>query len=210
MNALHRARGRAAGFTMIEMLLVLLLMGILLVLVMPSFLNSIQHQKILGITQQTAMLMRLARLQAIKTATNSVVQIDTAKGTVTAFTDSNGDKVFDPTTEKLLGQVNLSKGVSFMAVDRFTTAANPANPAVAVFTSDGSVSCPSTDSRCTTMPHPGAFGFQDVRGDQLEACVMTKTSGRIVLMKSDATAGDMGCGPGWRPNGEGANAWKWN
>ncbi len=185
---------------MIEMLLVLLLMGILLVLVMPSFLNSIQHQKILGITQQTAMLMRLARLQAIKTASNSVVQIDIAKGTVTAFTDSNGDLAFDPTTEKLLGQVNLSKGVSFLAVDRFTT---PPNPAVAVFTSNGSVLCPAIDPKCMSTQSPGAFRFQDVRGDQIEVRVMTATSGRIVLQKYIS-------GTTWLPNGEGANAWKWN
>ncbi|HEX3527478.1 MAG TPA: GspH/FimT family protein [Thermoanaerobaculia bacterium] len=208
MNALHRARRRAAGFTMIEMLLVLLLMGILLVLVMPSFLNSIQHQKLLGITQQTAILMRLARLQAIKTASNSVVQIDTAKGTVTAFTDLNGNQTFDSATEPLLGQITLPKGVSFMAVDRFTS---PPTPAVAVFHADGSVSCPAADLQCTTTTHPGAFGFQDVRGDQLEACAMTKTSGRIVLMKFDATnLTDAGCGPHWEPNGEGAKAWKWN
>lgn len=183
---------------MIEMLLVLLLMGILLVLVMPSFLSSIQHQKILGITQQTAMLMRLARLQAIKTASNSVVQIDTAKGTVTAFTDLNGDKVFDPTTEKLLGQVNLSRGVSFMAVSGFTTP-----PAVAVISSNGSVATagdctnPSLDLSC------GSFRFQDVRGDKLEVRLLSKTTGRIVLQKYDGTTSS------WQPNGEGANAWKW-
>ena len=200
MKTLHRARCRAAGFTMIEMLLVLLLMGILLVLVMPSFLNSIQHQKLLGISQQTAMLMRLARLQAIKTATNSVVQIDTTKGTVTAFTDSNGNLAFDSATEKLLGQINLSKGVSFMAVDRFTS---PPTPAVAVFRSDGSVLCPAADPQCTTTQSPGAFRFQDVRGDQIEVRVMTATSGRIVLQKYIS-------GTTWLPNGEGTNAWKWN
>lgn len=198
MKTLHRARRRAAGFTLIETLIVLLLLGIMITLVTPNFLKAIQHQKLTSTAQQTAVLMRLARLQAIKTAINSVVQIDTVKGTVTAFSDANNNQTLD-STEKTLGRINLSKGVTIMAVDRFTS---PPTPAVAVFRSDGSVLCPAADLQCTATKSPGAFRFQNSNGDQIEARVVTATGGRIVLQKYNGST--------WLPNGEGSNAWKWN
>jgi len=176
MKTIHRARRRAAGFTLIESLIVLLILGIMITLVLPNFLKAIQRQKLLGIAQQTAILMRLARLQAIKTATNSVVQIDTAKGTVTAFSDANNNQTLD-STEKALGRIDLSKGVTFMAVSGFTS---PPTPAVAVFHSDGSVECPPTPTPCLT---PGAFRFRSSDGDQMEARVLKPNSGRIVVQK---------------------------
>lgn len=171
---------------MIEILIVLLILGIVLTLVLPNFLRAIQHQKLLGTAQQTAILMRLARLQAIKTGINSIVQIDSAKGTVTAYSDANSNLAFD-STEKMLGRIDLSKGVAFMAVSGFTS---PPAPAVAVFRSDGSTAA------------VGAFRFQTPNGDQVEARVLTATSGRIVLQKYNGST--------WLPSGEGANAWKWN
>jgi len=189
MKTLHRARRRAAGFTLIETLIVLLIFGILVILVLPNFLKAIQHQKLLGVTQQTAILMRLARLQAIKTAVSTVVQIDTAKGTVTAFSDPNNNQTLD-SGETMLGQIGIdqskAKGVTLMAVSGFTS---PPTPAVAIFRSDGSTAA------------VGAFRFQNASGDQIEARVMAATSGRIVLQKYNGST--------WLPNGEGANAWKW-
>jgi|GEM_PF-2481987 len=194
MKTIHRARRRAAGFTLIETLIVLLILAIMLTLVLPNFLKAIQHQKLLGTAQQTAILMRLARLQAIKTASNTVVKIDTAKGMVTAFSDPNNNQTLD-STEKTLGIIELSKGVTFLAVSGFTS---PPTPAVAIFRGDGSTAA------------AGTFQFQSANGDQIEACVMSAAKGNIVLMKYNATTSlDLGCGAGWQPNGEGAKAWKW-
>jgi prepilin-type N-terminal cleavage/methylation domain-containing protein len=181
------ARRRAAGFTLIEILVVLLLMGLLLTLLLPSFLKTIQHQKLLGAAQQTAILLRLARLQAIKTANFAVVQIDTTTGVVTAFSDPNNNQALD-TGEPVLGRVDLPKGVTFMAVSGFTS---PPTPAVAIFSSNGSVTA------------PGAFRLQNSAGDKIEARVLTTTSGRVVLQKYDGSSQ-------WLPNGEGPKAWKWN
>jgi len=187
MTTPHRSRRGTAGFTLIEILVVLLVMALLLTFMLPSFLKTIQKQKLVGAAQQTAILLRLARLQAIKTATNTVVQIDTTKGTVTAFGDPNNNQTFDA-GETMLGRVDLPKGVTFMAVSGFTT---PPTPAVAIFSSNGSVAA------------AGAFRLQNNAGDQIEARVLTTTSGRVVLQKNDGTGN-------WLPNGEGVNAWKWN
>jgi Tfp pilus assembly protein FimT len=179
---------------MIEILVVLLLMSLLLTLLLPSFLKTIQHQKLLGAAQQTAILLRLARLQAIKTANFAVVQIDTTKGTVTAFGDPNNNQTFDA-GETMLGRVDLPKGVTFMAVYGFTS---PPTPAVAIFRSDGSMPV-----NLAVTGGAGAFRLQNTAGDQLQARVLTATSGRVVIEKNDGTGN-------WLPNGEGPKAWKWN
>jgi Tfp pilus assembly protein FimT len=170
---------------MIEILIVLLLMGIVISLILPNFLKAIQHQKVLGVAQQTAILLRLARLEAIKTVTTTVVQIDTTKGTVTAFGDLNNNQTFD-SNEKLVGKVDLSKGVTFMAVSGFSS---PPSPAVAIFRTNGAVAL------------AGAFRFQNANGDQLEARVLTATSGRVQIRKFQGGA--------WIAQGEGGQSWIW-
>jgi prepilin-type N-terminal cleavage/methylation domain-containing protein len=193
MTTPQRSRRGTAGFTLIEILVVLLVMALLLTFMLPSFLKAIQRQKLVGAAQQTAILLRLARLQAIKTATNTVVQIDTTKGTVTAFGDPNNNQTFDA-DEMMLGRVDLPKGVTFMAVYGFTS---PPTPAVAIFRSDGSMPVSAVTGG------GGAFRLQNTSGDQLQAHVLTATSGRIVIEKNDGSGN-------WLQNGQGGNVWKWN
>ena len=186
MKIRHRASLRVAGFTLIELLVVIALMSILLTLTLPSAFRTIQHQKILAFAQQTAILMRQARLEAIKTAGNTVVQIDAAAGSVTAYADLNNNQTLDA-NEPLLGKLELTKGVTLLPVSGFTS---PPSPAVAIFRSNGGVAA------------VGAFRFQDTNGDQLEARVLTATSGRVQIRKlqDDGT---------WIANGEGGKAWTW-
>lgn len=152
---------------------------------LPNLFNYIQRQKVLGTVQETAILLRLARLEAIKRANNTVVQIDTNAGTVTAYSDLDQDMVFDA-GETQIGFLRVPKGVTFLPVDGFTT---PPSPAVAVFRSNGSV---------TT---PGAFRFRGVKGDQLETRVLTQNSGRIVIQKMQ--------GGIYKAQGDGGQSWTW-
>jgi len=188
MKFRHCASRRVAGFTLIELLVVIALMAIILTLLLPSFFRSIQHQQILGAAQQTAILLRQARLEAIKSATNTVVQIDPASGSrvLIAYADFNNNQTLDA-TEPLLGKVELTKGVTLLPVVGFTT---PPTPAVAIFQSNGGVKT------------AGAFLFTDPNGDQLEAQVPTATSGRVQIKKKQ----DDGS---WTLNGQGGQAWTW-
>lgn len=185
MNPSLSGGRRAAGFTLIELLVVLALASILMAIGLPNLFNFIYRQKILGITQETAILLRLARLEAIKTANNSVVQIDTDAGTVTAFADLDQDKVFD-SNERQIGFLRVPKGVTFGTVDGFTT---PPTPGVAIFRSNGSVAA------------IGGFRFTNAKGDQLEARVLTQNSGRIQILKLQ--------GGTWKAQGEGGQSWTW-
>jgi prepilin-type N-terminal cleavage/methylation domain-containing protein len=195
MKPLSSASRRAAGFSLIELLVVMLLMGVLMAIGLPNLFNYIFRQKVLGITQQTAILLRLARLEAIKTANNSVVQIDTAAGTVTAFSDLDQDKVLD-NGERVIGKLDLPKGITFGTVFRFKT---PPTPAVAIFRSDGSADV-NDDPDPTKVA--GAFLFLNTKGDQLRACLLNAKSGRIVVQKLQGT--------NWKAQGEDGLAWTWN
>jgi prepilin-type N-terminal cleavage/methylation domain-containing protein len=183
---------RAAGFTLIEILIVLALMGVLMAIGLPNLFAYIQHQKILGITQQTAMVFRLARLESIKTANNAVVKLDTAAATVTGYMDLNQNLTQDA-AEPALWRLDLPKGITG-SVDRFTT---PPTPAVLVFRSDGSAAA------------PGGFIFLNNKGDQLEASVpgpsnlplQPVNTGRVEIRKLQGSA--------WKLQGEGGQSWTW-
>jgi prepilin-type N-terminal cleavage/methylation domain-containing protein len=179
-NALHRA----AGFSLIELLVVMALMGILMAMGLPNLFRYIQHQKVLGITQQTALALRLARLESIKMSSNAVVKLDTAAGTVTSFLDLNQNLAQDA-SEPALWRLDLPKGITG-SVTGFTT---PPTPAVAVFRSNGSVGV------------PGGFRFLNSKGDQLEARVPSTNSGRVQILKLQGIT--------WKLQGEGGQSWTW-
>jgi prepilin-type N-terminal cleavage/methylation domain-containing protein len=178
----------AAGFTLIELLIVLALLGIMLAIGLPNLLAMIQRSKILGVTRETVSLMRLARLEAIKTSENTGVTVQTVDqvSTVVAFTDADHNNTLDA-TDRLLGRVDLPRGVSLLAVDGFTT---PPTPAVAVFRPSGSVAV------------VGAFQFSNPNGDQLEARVTTQSGARIQIRKYDGSGN-------WYAQGEGGRSWTW-
>jgi type IV fimbrial biogenesis protein FimT len=182
MKTPHCAPRRAAGFTLVELLVVLALMSITMVLVLPSLVRVVQHQRILSAAQQTAILLRLARLEAIKTSSPTVVQANMSNNTLMAYTDSNNNQTLD-TGENVLGKLELTKEVRLLPVSGFPgTLAN--------FQSNGAAL------------KVGAFRFQNVNGDQLEVRIMTATSGRVQIQKFQGGA--------WIANGEGGTAWIWN
>jgi prepilin-type N-terminal cleavage/methylation domain-containing protein len=189
MKPSFSAYRRTAGFSLIELLVVMALMGILMAIGLPNLFNYIHHQKILGITQQTAMVLRLARLESIKTANNAVVKLDTAAATVTGFLDLNQNLAQDA-SEVTLWRLELPKGITG-SVNGFTT---PPTPGVAVFRSNGSLQV------------AGDFRFLNSKGDELEASVpglpgLPVNSGRVQILKKQSGV--------WKLQGEGGQSWTW-
>src|SRR3954453_3330628 len=111
-----RVRG-PRGFTLIEMLVVMALLLVLLTLGMPSLMTVLHQAKIRGLVQETTVLMRLARIEAIKRSVQSVVQIVPSTGAgdpghVQAFLDLDSDKQLGA-NDTMIGTVTLLSGVSF-------------------------------------------------------------------------------------------------
>ena len=190
------------GFSLIEMLVVMALMLILLTLGIPSLLNALHQSKMRGMVQEITVAMRLARIDAIKTSSQGIVQIVPSAGPdkpalVRAFSDrdSNGKLTAG---EPVLASFVLPTGVSFEdntgKVDKdsvYGFSADPeGGPNMAIFLSSGSID------------QPGAFHISDTYGNYLEVYVKTPATARIEVRKFEN--GD------YVPNGDKGKAWTWN
>ena len=173
---------RDAGFTMIEVLTVLLVGLILMLMSYPELLKYHIRSQLEGVTRETSFVLQRAKYQAIKDSQPVQVCADTAGRVVTG-----------------LGRtIELPESVSFGA---------PASEAPTltgdcfVFRPDGSV-----DFLPDRPGEPEAFRFADVRGNFLEVRVAPRATARVQVRKWDETAEP---GQQWQTRDQGGKAWEW-
>ena len=82
MNIRHRS-----GFTMIELLIVTVLIGLIAALAVPEFAGAIQKIRWHSISNDIVSALRLARSSAIAKQTQFGVDFDTENGRITVFKD---------------------------------------------------------------------------------------------------------------------------
>lgn len=186
--------GRSSGFTLIETLIVVCLAGILAAIGAAEIYRQIPRRKLVSSVQQTSMLLRLARLEAIKTSSAGVVkvQLDPVFNrhlVVLSFADTDRDGQRDE-GEPQLGYLELARGISVAEVVGLTPPPPPGLYNQAVFGSDGSIQT------------VGAFRFRNERGEEMEAAVPLPSGVRVVLRKKDS-------GGAWREQGESGVSWSW-
>jgi prepilin-type N-terminal cleavage/methylation domain-containing protein len=191
------------GFSLIEMLVVMALMLALVALGIPSLQNALHQSKMRGMVQEITVAMRLARIDAIKTSSQGIVQIVPSTGPgvlplVRAFSDRNSDGKLDA-TDPVLASFYLPTGVSFEdntgKVDKdsvYGFSADPeGGPSMAIFRPDGSIA------------ENGEFHISDPYGNHLEVRVgLPKATARIEVRKFESSD--------YVPNGDKGNAWTWN
>lgn len=208
MNMNRERPGRAArGFTMIETLVVLTLLAILMSFAIPSLLNMVRQGKLRGAADETATLMRLARLEAIKRSCPTIVRILETDGDnperVEAVVDCNNDGLQDA-DKKSLGTMPLPPRVHHLAppnlagkdsVDVFSDDPAGGDANVAIFQGNGSID------------EVGAFRFGDETGNFLEVRVAPQATARIEVRKCLVCASDDESD--WFANGEAGRAWTW-
>lgn len=196
------------------MLVVLAVLLVLLILAVPALQTALRQSKLRGIANETAFVMRLARLEAIKRSCPAIVK--TAVYTVGSgatpaldyrvegFADCDGDGVADA-DKPILGTFSLPYGVHFLAPPNQKgkdsiegLSADPGGGAakVAIFRPDGSIQ------------DIGGFRFGDDLGNFLEVWAAPAATARIevhkcLLCTDAATRAD------WYANGDNGKAWEW-
>ncbi len=189
---------RERGFTLIEMLVVLAILGIAALLSIPYLSAQIQRSKLLGVASQVSGLMRLARLDAIKNSRSALVAVDSSGRKVNAFSDRNANDAPDAGEE--IGEVILPKSVTFAwPASETTECANGFStkgsyPRFAWFKNDGAIDklgafCFKSEALGTGAPN------------YLQVKVAPEATARVALRKYESS--------GWVEN-DGTGVWKWN
>jgi len=202
-----RKRRAASGFTLVELLVVIALIAILALIGIPWMFGTLNRAKLVGAARETATMMQLARMEAIKYSVPTQVLYDATNHHFMAFADLDRDEAFDPSVDRLVvARYPLPKGVELWGpTDASAEGAN----AIAgwdeaalcaealngpVFQSDGSVNC------------RGSFRLRDQNDNFLEVRIDFPATARISLRKwfggGDADAN-------WFENGEQDKRGQW-
>lgn len=200
------------GFSIVEMLLVIAIVGILAAMGIPWIINVVQKTKMEGLLSKTGFLFHLAKSESIKQNFNTVVRFDLANRQVVSFADVNGpllgtpsDGVFNPiagepdrTTDYQLAVFDLPNSINFSApgaqelIDSFTTVDNGGtDEQVAIFLPDGSI------------VDVGAVRLNDPRGNFFEIRVAPQGTARVQTRKWDDVETE------WFEQGEEDRVWQW-
>lgn len=148
---------RSAGFTMIELLVVLLVALILMMLSAPELMKYYIRSQLEGVARQTSFVLQKARFEAIKNSQQEQVCADTTNNVVTGLNQT----------------IELPDSVSFEGPPPQVPVTVAGN--CFTFLADGSVQ------------ETGEFRFADVRGNFLEVGVAPKATARVQVRKWDET-----------------------
>lgn len=211
---------RSAGFTFIELLVVLSIMTVLAFIGFSALANTVYRAKLVTSAEQTATFIRLARLSAIKRGQTVYLRILTSatseggKDEVFVFADTDSNGAYDVTIDGAkLASFTLPNGVllagpgpatdgNATAVDRVPTASGVYSVR---FLIDGSADLGGTPTPNTE----GAIRFRDTHNNILETRIAPLQVARVVTRKyfGDPTAADDLTQ--YFKNGESGNVWNW-
>lgn len=105
MDRRKTAARTCRGFTLIELIVVMMIIALLVTIGFPALMNQIRRGKMMGLAQQTTTGLRLARFQAIKTSSPTVYSIDPATREVLSWVDPDDDGILDLGEEVLMRTV---------------------------------------------------------------------------------------------------------
>ncbi len=198
------------GFTLVEALITVAILGIIVLIGIPSFLGTLVRTRLTVSSRQISSLLQVARLEAIKRNTDVKVSYDSTLRRFYAFVDNNHDGNEDTADgeKRLPDVIDLPRNVLLRthgegengngAIDNWDTATGVVAPFGPLFHFDGSAEI------------TGAFRIGDTRDNILEVRVATPATGRIVIQKWDRATSDTFRASGENVSGSGIqSAWEW-
>jgi prepilin-type N-terminal cleavage/methylation domain-containing protein len=195
-----------AGFTFLEIMITVALIGMMAVWGYPALLKTLNRLKLTATARETSIFMQRARMEAVKRGGSTEVNyLDAATCSLgvpcmIAFADLDEDGAFVSGTDVIVaGPYPLANGIYLWgppdaardgvnAIVGWDEGATP-NPGP-VFNSDGSAD------------KAGAFRFRDQSGNFLEVRIEFQGTGKPGIQKWFG-------GTDWYENGEDGNTWQW-
>lgn len=84
----NRGRNRSRGFTIIETLIVIVLIGITALLVLPLVNSTLRHERLRSTVREVYSIVLAARMQAVKRNTNVIVAFDLPNHDITSWAEN--------------------------------------------------------------------------------------------------------------------------
>lgn len=165
-------RGYRNGFTVLELLIVVAVMGVVVVVGLPSLMTNLRRAKLEGPLRQAMTLMSLARFEAVKKGISTGVEADLADDQILTFRDMDENGSFNAGDE-ILNLLTLPKGLHFWHPED----ANPEGVTTLLETSNTIFD--STGAASTV----GSFFVGDTRGNHLTIEIANAATARLVIKK---------------------------
>jgi len=168
----HRARRGEAGFSLIELTVVLVLLGLIVAVGMPALQDWLERYRVRTAAQGLAAEMQLQRMRAVSRNTAHTIVFNAANGTYTPW---EGDPVNGLVNQLSVVPVTLPFGVTFTdPVDDPIELSWSGNDDVAVFHPDGSVN--------TRLAQDDEITLTNSIGDSFRV-VINQVTGRVQVLE---------------------------
>lgn len=186
------------GFTLVELLVIVTLIGIAVLIGIPTLQNFLNRAKVEGTMRNTMLAFRTARYEAIKRSQPVTVQGHLTEGWVDAYIDADNDDTFTAGTDiRVQPRWRVDYPVTFQApgsqdtVDSDWISALFADTFVVRFQNDGSVA------------DEGYIRMGDERGNFIQIDIEPAATAKMSRSKWFAPEDE------WLEWGQEGVAWKW-